>query len=342
MQKLTSFLRLALASTSLVALPAFAADALISSPTVAEPTAPKPITITIDNYATFGDPEAIASAHEIDILVETTSGDWTYGLEAWFGIGRDYTGEVTSYGTPEFTLFAGTEGFGRVDIFDITSAAGDKAVTPTAGTTHFGTEDILTFGTASGYTGQGILYTSPSYAGFSAAFSYATDIKGTLSTGDVSDVVSAALIYGGELPSGNAVNASLGIDAVTALKNGNPAGVTLPISVQAGVDVDVDGFVIGAAGQYQFHSLTGGESWAIGAGVSKEVIENVTLLAEVATNGFNDTGVAYRETGVGIGAEYAINEFASVDAAYNFVRRTGDDGSSVDASQIGVGVSFKF
>lgn len=322
-------------------LAAVVAGALVSS-TLAEEAAPKPITITIDNYLTYDSSDTLVSTHELDVVLEGTVGDWTIGAEGWGDFSVDYALDEVTVDTPEFLFYASSDAFGEVQFWDASGALDNACIMPADGSTHFGTEDLLSFGTCSGYGGQAILYISPTFNGLGVQLSAMHDIAGLSDVGDVDSSVSAALTYNSTTDAGVELSASLGVDLATSVNGGLAPGADLPATVQAGVNIGWDGWLLGAAAQYEVASLSGGDSWGLGLGLGKAVTDQLVLSTEVAADGYEDGGVHYKELGFGATAEYQIFEGTYLDAAINVVHLTGDDGTDEVSTQFGTGLSISF
>ncbi len=311
------------------------------SPVWAE-DADKPMTVTIDNYANFDNSGGLVTDHELDFVLEGKAGDWTVGAEAWVGIERDWVASTTTFEIPTLELSATSDKFGGIYFWDTDPALEAACITPTPGSTHFGTEDLMTIGTCTSYEGQAIRYVTPDFFdGFGLQVSAMKDVENLTDVGDVDSAVSAALTY---THTANDVtfSADLGVDAALSVNGGLPAGTPLPVTVQGGTSVEWDGWTVAAAGQYEFASLAGGNSWGVGAGVSRAVTETLTLGTEVAYDHYEDTGVKLQELSLGATGEYQFIDNASIDGAFNVVHRTGDDGTDEVAAQIGTGISVSF
>ncbi|MBN9305581.1 MULTISPECIES: hypothetical protein [unclassified Devosia] len=307
--------------------------------------AAKPLTVVIDNYATYDDAGALVSNHELDFTLEGTAGAWTLGAEAWFGVMAEYATSTLTLEIPTLLLYAKSDAFGEIDAWDASNALGNACVTPPGGSTHFGSEDLMAFGTCAGYSGQALTYITPDFFdGFGLQVSVMKDLEGQTAAGEVDSSVSAALTYTRTTETDVTYSASLGVDAATSLNGGVPAGTALPVTVQGGGSVGWDGWTVGGAAQYEFASLSGGNSWGLGLGVSKDVTEQLTLGAELAIDGYEDAAAAviYREFSLGTTAEYKILDNASIDAGLNAIRVIGDDGSDTISWQIGTGLSISF
>lgn len=320
-------------------LTAVSAVALSSMAVLAEEA--KPVSITIDNYAALDLDGVLVSGHEIEVVIEGSVEDWTLGAKIEAGLAVDYDAETVKFETPALMLYAKADAFGEVNLWDIDGALGNACVTPTAETAHFDTDDLLSFNTCGGYAGQGILYISPDINGFGFQVSALADIEGLTEADEVDSAVSAALTYNSETDDGVTYAASLAVDMATSV-NGWASGADLPVSVQAGLNIGWEGWLLGAAAQYEFNSVTGGDSWGAGIGLGKEVTEQLTVNAGLGLNGYEDGGVAYREFGLGLTAEYAIDDNLSVDGAVNFVHQTDSTGGKADIAAFGVGISYAF
>ncbi|HEY4202516.1 MAG TPA: hypothetical protein VGM83_18345 [Devosiaceae bacterium] len=306
----------------------------------------KPWTVVIDNYFTTDSTHETVSNHEIDVTVEAKTGDWTVGAEGWAGFTGDFTDDDDSFEleNPTMLLYGESDSFGRIELFDADDALYSACVLPTPETTHFDAEDVMTFNTCSGYSGgQAITYTTPTLGdGFKIKGSLMGDLTNAIDSGSVDSSASVALVYEHNAGDDLAFSASLGLDRALSVKDGLPAGDDLPTMLQAGAAVEFDGWRIGTSGQYEIDSLAGGDSWAVGVGISKEVTEQLHLGAEVAVNHYVDGGADMKETNLGLLAEYAIvPDQVSVDASFNILHRTGG-GVDETIKTFGAGVSFSF
>lgn len=302
----------------------------------------KPITLTIDNYVTFDNLGTAISTHEIDIVFEGQFGDWLLGADAWGGFSHDFDLKENDIEVPGLELYAINDAFGELHLWDASAALSNACIQPTGGSSHFGTEDLLNFGTCGGYSGQTILYVTPTFNGFSGQVSASNDIEGLSELGDVDSSVSAALTYANTTDGGLDISASFGVDAAMSVNGGVPAGTDLPVTVQAGVNIGWEGWILGAAAQYEFASLSGGEAWGAGVGLTKSITDEFTVTVELAADGYEDSGATYKEVSIGATAEYMIFENTYIDAAVNVVRLTGDDGTDQTATVFGMGLSVAF
>jgi hypothetical protein len=323
-----------------IVLAAIAAAGLLGSATAEEAT--KPVTITIDNYATIDGDGALLSTHEIDVVLEGKVGAWTVGVEGWGGFEIGYDLEEVTVETPGFLAYLSSDAFGEVQVWDASGALDNACITPTGGSQHFGTDDLLSFGTCGGYGGQTVLYISPDLDGFGVQLSAMRDIVGTSDVGSVDGAVSAALTYAHTTDGGIDISASLAADFATSVNGGLAPDQQLPVTVQAGVNIGWDGWIAGGAAQYELNSLAGGNSWGVGVGLGKAVTEQLVLAAEVSADGYEDAGVSYEELSFGATAEYRIVDEVYVDAAFNVVHLTGDDGTDEVSTQFGTGLSWAF
>ena len=298
---------------------------------------------TLYNYATF-EKDAIVSYHSTEFVLEGTAGDWTIGTTGWVGLTGDWESGVLSLDDrPTVEFYAGSEAFGRVALFDTDNALYDSCITPTGGTNDFGTEDLMTLGTCAGYSGaQAVTYTSPSFGdGFTLKVSAMADLTGTIETGAVDSSLTGALGFERTV-SGVDYSANIAVDAATSVKDGLPIGQALPVTVQAGSQISLDGWTFGAAAQYEANSLAGGNSWGVGAGVAKAVTEQLTLGGELAVDGYEDGGAAMREVSLGATAEYyLVPDTLSIEGSINALQRTGG-GIDETVAQIGTGIVFSY
>lgn len=302
----------------------------------------KPITLTIDNYVTFDNLGTAISTHEIDIVFEGQFGDWLLGADAWGGFSRDYDLDENDIEVPGLELYAINETFGELHLWDASAALSNACIQPTDGSSHFGTEDLMSFGTCGGYGWQNILYITPTFNGFAGQVSVSGDLEGHSEPGDIDTSASAALTYANTTEGGLDISASFGIDAAMSVDGGVPAGTDLPVTVQAGVNVGWEGWILGAAAQYEFASLSGGEAWGAGVGLTKSITDEFVVAVELAADGYEDSGATYKETSLGVTAEYQIIENTYIDAAVNVVRLTGNDGTDETATVFGTGISVIF
>lgn len=324
-------LRVAMAVAALFATPAWAAGEA------------SPFSGSIDNYATYDDTGLFETNHELTLTLEGKAGEWTLGAKAWFGVVGDFPPAAFTIETPTLLLYARSDAFGEIGVWDATTALGNACVTPPGGSTHFGTEELLTFGTCAGYGGQAITYITPSFFdGFGLQVSVMKDVIGATAAGEVDSAVSAALTYSTTTATDVTYSASLGIDVATSVNGGVPAGTSLPVTLQGGASVAWDGWTVGGAAQYEHASLSGGNSLGLGAGISRAVTEQLTLGAEVAFDAYQDAGVAFQELSLGSTAEFKLLDNVSVDSAINIVHRTGDDGTDVMAWVVGTGFAVGF
>jgi len=323
-----------------IALATIAAACLSGSAGAEEAT--RPITVTIDNYATIDGSGALLSTHEIDVELEGKLAEWTIGVEGWGGFEFDYDLNEATVETPGFLAYISSDAFGEVQVWDASGALDNACITPTGGSSHFGTDDLLSFGTCGGYGGQTILYISPDLDGFGVQVSAMRDIAGTSDVGSVDGAVSAALTYEHATDAGIEVSASLAADFATSVNGGLAPDQNLPVMLQAGVNIGWDGWIAGAAAQYELNTLAGGNSWGAGIGLGKAVTEQLVVAAELSADGYEDSGVDYDEVSLGATAEYRIVDEVFVDAAFNVVHRTGSDGTDEVSTQFGSGISWAF
>lgn len=302
----------------------------------------KPIALTIDNYVTFDNLGTAISTHEIDIVFEGHFGDWLLGADAWGGFSHDFDTDENDIEDPGLELYAINDAFGELHLWDASAALSNACIQPTDGSSHFGTEDLLSIGTCGGYSGQTILYITPTFNGFSGQVSLSSDVEGLSEAGDVDSSASAALTYANTTDGGLDISASFGVDAAMSVNGGVPDGTDLPVTVQAGVQVGWEGWILGAAAQYEFASLSGGEAWAAGLGLTKSLTDDFIVTVQLAADGYEDSGATYKETSLGLTAEYQIVKNTYIDAAANVVRLTGDDGTDETATVFGTGVSIEF
>ena len=298
--------------------------------------------VTIDNFANFDSAGGIVSHHELDFLLKGNAGNWTISAEAFAGLSQDWKAGLTSEETPTLELVASSDKFGTISALDTDTALDNVCITPTPGSTHFGTEDLMGFSTCAGYGGQAVRYITPDFFdGFGLQVSAMRDLKGLTAPGDVDSGLSAALTYK-HADNGVTYSADLAVDAATSVNGGLPAGTALPVTVQGGGKAEWDGWTIATAAQYEFASLGGGNRWSAGAGVSRAVTETLTIGTEAAVDSYQSKGVKIQELSLGTTGEYKFASNASVDAAFNVVRRMGDDGSDEMVEQVGTGLSVWF
>lgn len=296
-----------------------------------------PISGSFDNYVVF-DPltPGITTDHSVTVTVAApVSGDLTIGGDLTLGVSTDLT--VPS-ADPYWDIVLRAESVvaGTFEALDAGTALGTACVTPAGGSSNFGTEP-LTFGTCTGYSdGQSLLYTSPAFGGVTFYGSVMADPFNEIAAGEVDTSVSLALGYEEELGAGT-LTGSLGFDKALSLKGG---GGPLPTLIQAGANYEVEGWTLGGAGQLELDSLTGGNSWAAGIGVGKEIVENFTLTAELSTGAFEDAGTPTDEYGFGATAEYAlIKDVLYIDAGVSVLHSIAGGVDTVTYSA-GTGLYF--
>ncbi len=95
-----------------------AAVAATTAPAWAQDDAAKPLTVTLDNYATYDNAGTLVSDHELDFLLQGSAGDWSVSAEAWAGIERDWTAGTTTLEIPTLELSASSEKFGQIWLWD--------------------------------------------------------------------------------------------------------------------------------------------------------------------------------------------------------------------------------
>ncbi|MET3924357.1 porin [Devosia sp. 2618] len=346
MTKILTTTGLTALSLTLLMGAAFAQDL---TPKAAEPKAEaqelptyKPITLTIDNYVVFDNKGNALSTHELDIVIEGQLGDWLLGVDAWGGLIHDYDANSHTIEQPGIEFYGINDAVGEIHLWDADAALSNACIQPTGGTSHFGTEDYLTFGTCGGYGGKTILYVTPEFNGFGVQLSASRDLTDQTVNGEVDGSASAALTYAATTEGGIDIAASFGVDAALSVNGGLPSGQNLPVTVQAGVNVGWEDWIFGAAAQYEFASLNGGDGWGAGIGVSKLITDEFVVMAELSGDGYDLAGVSYRETSIGVNAEYQILPNTFIDAAVSLIHRTGSDGTDEFGTVFGAGLSLVF
>lgn len=317
------------AATLLLAVPALAED--LALPEAEEGAAGPSFTVEAWNVV-YSD--ATSSHGVFGSVAVPVNDDLTVGGDITLGITPDFGAGTISIDQPLVVLRAESVLAGTFEVLDAGTALGTACVTPTGGTSNFSTEDLIAFGTCTGYaSGQSILYTSPAFDGVTVYLSAMGDLYGLVPVDDVTTSLSAAIGLEKEVGD-TTLTASLGIDKALAVKGGGP----LPTLVQGGVNVAWETFALGAAGQYELNSIAGGNSWSLGTGGSVNVTEALVLNGEVAVAGYEDSGVAATDYSLSVAAEYAIvADVLWVDAGVNAVR-TVSGGTATTAYSAGVGM----
>lgn len=314
--------------------------AVEAEPLVLPDEAEAPITFTFDNSVLY-DSElgGVLSSHEVTVDVSVTNDDVTLTASFWSGLTGDFSAGTLTPDFPTAEFGIGSDRWGTVTVWDASGALDNACVTPAAGSTHFGTEDLLAVSTCGGYAdGKVLRYDTPSLNGFTVSVSAMDDLLGDAAAGDVDQSVAVAVAYEGVLGEAT-LRGSIGFDHATSIA-GAP-GDPLPTAIQAGVNLDWRGWTLGLAGQVEVGSADG-DSRAAGVGVGKEVVEGLTVSAEIAGAQYTDAGDQITEIGGGATIEYAlIPDRVLVDAGVNAVHRTGP-AIDVTVYQVGAGVSVIF
>ncbi|MEO6013834.1 MAG: hypothetical protein ABIQ30_09660 [Devosia sp.] len=317
-------------------LAAMTAAAFGLQPALAQDAAKPSFRIEAWNYAII-DPVTpnVGTGHGATLTgTLPVSDDLSLGADLTLEVTTDLGAGVVALSTPEVVLRAASVMAGTFEILDAGTALGTSCVMPTGGSSNFTTEDLMSFGTCTGYSaGSSLLYTSPAMSGVTVYLSAMADPLNHVAVGDVDTAISAALGFEQELGDAK-LTASVGIDKALSLKGG---GGPLPTLFQAGANIAWTNWSVGAAGQFEKDSIAGGDSWSIGTGASVNITEPWALMAEAAVSGYQSGGTPNTQYSLGLVTQYeVVKDVLWLDASLNSTY-TDAGGVGTTAYSVGLG-----
>jgi hypothetical protein len=278
---------------------------------------------------------------DLTLAYRVTRGPLTFGASVAGGMHHDSTAtrrfavNDDPYLDPGFWIEG--DAFGYLAVSDSSSAIGEHCVEAPATGDNFGHADHISISTCPAFDTRSVLYyrTPDLGRGVKVAVSVMPDTGfESVGDGEAATALSAALIVDRQTPDGITWTGSLGVEAVQRVAGGGPT----PFAVQAGLNMDRDGWQMGGAIALTDNG-NGTDDLAFGLGLRRDLTPRLSASIGLNAARSHADGIRKDEASLAVIAMYSfVPDKLSVEAGLWQVRATSEASRTI----VGLGLSASF